>query len=74
MMTRVRGRLPERPAFRARSARRQLGRSAGDYRNSDLFIAKQFVEGHGGHFEIESKNDVENHSTIVRDFSLFRDK
>jgi signal transduction histidine kinase len=31
-----------------------------------LYIAKQFVEGHGGRVEIESKTDVENHGTIVR--------
>lgn len=33
-----------------------------------LFIAKQFVEGHGGRVEIESKNDIENHGTLVRVF------
>jgi len=33
-----------------------------------LFIAKQFVEGHGGQIEIESKTDAENHGTIVRVF------
>jgi PAS domain S-box-containing protein len=33
-----------------------------------LFVAKQFVEGHGGQIEIESKNDAENHGTIVRIF------
>jgi signal transduction histidine kinase len=31
-----------------------------------LFIAKQFVEGHGGRIEIESNNGVEDHGTIVR--------
>jgi signal transduction histidine kinase len=33
-----------------------------------LFIAKQFVEGHGGRIEIESNNGIENHGTIVRVF------
>ncbi|HUD54184.1 MAG TPA: ATP-binding protein [Terracidiphilus sp.] len=33
-----------------------------------LFVAKQFVEGHGGKIEIESKNDAENHGTLVRVF------
>jgi PAS domain S-box-containing protein len=33
-----------------------------------LFIVKQFIEGHGGSVEIESKNDVENHGTVVRVF------
>jgi PAS domain S-box-containing protein len=33
-----------------------------------LFISKQFVEGHGGRIEIESKNDIRNHGTIVRVF------
>jgi PAS domain S-box-containing protein len=31
-----------------------------------LFVAKQFVEGHGGQIQIESNNDAENHGTIVR--------
>jgi PAS domain S-box-containing protein len=33
-----------------------------------LFIAKQFIEGHSGRIEIESKNDTKNHGTIVRVF------
>jgi len=33
-----------------------------------LFIAKQFVEGHGGRISIESNTDPENHSTTVRIF------
>jgi signal transduction histidine kinase len=33
-----------------------------------LFVAKQFVEGYGGKIEIESKNDAENHGTLVRVF------
>ena len=32
-----------------------------------LFVAKQLVEAHGGHIEIES-NDAENHGTSVRIF------
>jgi signal transduction histidine kinase len=30
-----------------------------------LFIAKQFVEGHGGHIEMKSSNDAEHHGTAV---------
>ena len=33
-----------------------------------LFIAKQFVEGHGGRIEIESSDDAKNHGTVVRIF------
>ena len=33
-----------------------------------LFVAKQFVEGHGGHIEIQSSNDPEDHGTSVRIF------
>jgi signal transduction histidine kinase len=35
-----------------------------------LFIAKQFVEGHGGHIEIKSRNDAEHHGTAVTYFCL----
>jgi PAS domain S-box-containing protein len=31
-----------------------------------LFIARQFVEGHGGRMEIESSDDAKNHGTVVR--------
>ncbi len=31
-----------------------------------LFVAKQFVEGHGGQIEIESKQNGEDHGTTVR--------
>jgi PAS domain S-box-containing protein len=33
-----------------------------------LFVAKQFVGGHGGQIEVESKRDGENHGTTVRVF------
>jgi PAS domain S-box-containing protein len=33
-----------------------------------LFVAKQFVEGHGGQIEIQSKIDGEDHGTTVRVF------
>lgn len=33
-----------------------------------LFVARQFVEGHGGRIEIESSDDLKNHGTIVRIF------
>jgi PAS domain S-box-containing protein len=33
-----------------------------------LFVAKQFVEGHGGRISIESNNESERHGTTVRVF------
>jgi signal transduction histidine kinase len=33
-----------------------------------LFVAKQFVEGHGGQIKIESSKDAETHGTTVRVF------
>jgi PAS domain S-box-containing protein len=31
-----------------------------------LFVARQFVEGHGGRVELESSVDAKNHGTVVR--------
>ena len=33
-----------------------------------LFVAKQFVEGHGGKISIESSTDTDQHGTVVRVF------
>jgi len=37
-----------------------------------LFIAKQFVEGHGGRIDIESNTEAEKHGTTVRVFLPLR--
>jgi PAS domain S-box-containing protein len=37
-----------------------------------LFVAKQFIEGHGGHISITSQNDAECHGTTVRIFVPLR--
>ncbi len=37
-----------------------------------LFVAKQFVEGHGGRIELESKNGAIEHGTTVRVFLPLR--
>jgi signal transduction histidine kinase len=37
-----------------------------------LFVAKQFVEGHGGHIEIKSTNDGEHRGTAVYVFLPLR--
>ncbi len=31
-----------------------------------LFVAKQFVEGHGGRIEVESRDALEGHGTVIR--------
>ena len=33
-----------------------------------LFVAKQFIEGHGGQIELESRQGGENHGTTVSIF------
>lgn len=33
-----------------------------------LFVAKQFIEGHGGQISITSQNDPGNHGTTIRIF------
>ena len=37
-----------------------------------LFVAKQFIEGHGGQISITSQNDAENHGTTIRIFIPLR--
>jgi len=37
-----------------------------------LFVAKQFIEGHGGQISITSQNDVESHGTTVQIFMPLR--
>jgi PAS domain S-box-containing protein len=37
-----------------------------------LFIAKQFIEGHGGQFRITSQTDADSHGTAVRVFLPLR--
>ncbi len=36
-----------------------------------LFVAKQFIEGHGGQIGIESSNELERHGTTVRIFPAY---
>ena len=38
-----------------------------------LFVAKQFVEGHGGRIELESNQDEKEHGTTVRIYLPLRD-
>lgn len=33
-----------------------------------LFVAKQFIEGHGGQISITSQNEAENHGTTIKIF------
>jgi signal transduction histidine kinase len=33
-----------------------------------LFVAKQFIEGHGGQISITSQNDAKNYGTTIRLF------
>ncbi|WP_254059650.1 PAS domain-containing sensor histidine kinase [Granulicella sp. L46] len=44
------------------TTRRSVGTGIG------LYIAKQFIEGHGGQIELESNDAVDNHGTTVRVF------